>query len=101
MNYIKQDLAQLKKALGIEKLSQGEQEEILKRVDSRLKSVVIDTVLKNISDEEAREFKDIIMKGENVEDNVARIGARIPELAEKLESAVSLEIDRLGRVLAA
>lgn len=95
------DLKDLIKTLGIENLSSPEQEEILAKVDERLEDVLLRVILENASDEEAKELRLILEKGENIEEKVAGITARVPMLAEKMEMAVVEEMGRLKKVIQA
>ena len=87
------------KTLGIEKLPPQEQEEILAKVDERLEDVLLRVVLESVSDEEAKELRFVLEKGEDIEWRVAEITSRVPILAQKMESAVAEEIGRLKKIL--
>ncbi len=93
------DLNSLIKTLGIEKLPPQEQEEILAKVDERLEAVLLRVILESVSDEEAKELRLILERGENIEEKVAEITSRVPMLAQKMEAAVAEEIDRLKKVI--
>lgn len=88
-------------ALEISRLPAQEQEEILAKVDKRLEDVVIRILIENLSDEEAKRMREILEKGDNIENEIAQITAGVPALAEKIENEVALEIDRLKKVLSA
>jgi len=88
-------------ALEISHLPTQEQEEILAKVDKRLEDVVIRILIENLSDEEAKRMREILEKGDNIENEIAQITAGVPALAEKIENEVALEIDRLKKVLSA
>ena len=87
------------KTLGIEKLPAEEQREILAKVDERLEDVLLRVILESVSDEEAKELRLVLEKGENIEEKVAEITSRVPMLAQKMEAAVAEEIDRLAKVI--
>jgi hypothetical protein len=87
------------KTFGIENLSSQEQEEILAKVDERLEDVLLRVILESVSDEEAKELRLILEKGENIEEKVAEITSRVPMLAQKMEAAVAEEIGRLKKVI--
>lgn len=91
------DLKNLVETLGIEKLPAGEQEEILAKVDKRLEDVLLRAVLENISDEEAKDLRLILEKGEDIEEEVMKIASRVPMFAQKMELAVAEEIGRLKK----
>ena len=93
------DLKNLIKTLGIEKLPAEEQREILAKVDERLEDVLLRVILESVSDEEAKELRLVLEKGENIEEKVAEITSRVPMLAQKMEAAVAEEIDRLAKVI--
>lgn len=95
------DLKNLIETLGIEKLPAQEQEEILAKVDVRLEEVLIRIILESVSDEEAKELRLILEKGENIEEKIAEVTSRVPMLAQKMEAAVAEEIDRLKKVIQA
>lgn len=95
------NLNNLIKTLGIENLSPQEQEDILVKVDERLEQVLLRVILESVSDEEAKELRLILEKGENIEEKVAEITSRVPLLAQKMEVAVAEEIDRLKKVIQA
>lgn len=95
------DMTELKIALGIENLPEADQEEILAKADKRLEDVVLRVLIENLSDDEARRMREILGKGDNIENEVAQITAGVPALAERIENAVALEIDRLKKVLSA
>lgn len=88
-------------ALGLEKLPESEQKEILEKVDRRLEDVVLRVVVENLSDEEAKKVREILAGGKKIEDELTKITAGVPALAEKIERAVAEEIDRLRKVLTA
>jgi hypothetical protein len=89
----------MKKALGIEHMPEAEQKEILGKVNKRLESVVLDVIVANLSDEEAKTMREALASGVNIEDEVATITAAVPSLAEKIEKAVQDEIERFRQVL--
>ena len=93
------DTKNLIKTFGIEKLPVQEQGEILAKVDERLEDVLLRVILESVSDEEAKELRLILEKGENIEEKVAEITSRVPMLAQKMEAAVAEEIDRLKKVI--
>lgn len=96
------DSKNLIKILNIEKLSPQEQEEILDKVDKRLEDVLLRVILESVSDEEAKELGLIFERGENnIEEKVAEITSRVPMLAQKMETAVAEEINRLKKVILA
>lgn len=95
------DSKNLIKTLGIEKLSQKEQEEILAKVDGRLEDVLLRVILESVSDEEAKELRFILEKGGNIEERVTEITSYVPMLAQKMEIAVAEEIRRLKKLFEA
>lgn len=86
-------------ALGIEKLAEEEQKEILEKVDRRLEDVLLRTVVENLTEDETKKFREILREGKNLDEEVALISSGVPQLAEKIERAIAEEIDRLKRVL--
>ncbi|OGF52156.1 hypothetical protein A3I27_04065 [Candidatus Giovannonibacteria bacterium RIFCSPLOWO2_02_FULL_43_11b] len=97
MPHNKNDLA---KALNLENLTEGERAEILAKVDKRLEEVLIAVLVANITDDDAQKIqKALHEEGADLEEVVAEISARIPNLATKIERAVEEEIMRLRAVL--
>lgn len=86
-------------ALGIASLPEAEQAAILEKVNRRLEDVMMRVLVENLSENEVKEMRDILKKGEGIEDRVAKIASGVPRLAEKVEYAVTEEIDRLRAVL--
>lgn len=96
-----QDKAKLIQALGIERASPEEQQDIMEKVDKRLQAVVVETLVKNLSENDAKKLREMLADpGATVEEEVAKMAAYVPSLAEKIERAVEEEIGRLRAVLA-
>lgn len=86
-------------ALGIKNLPEKDREEILARVDRRLQEVLIATLIKSISEEDALKIQIALNEGGDLEEVVAQIAAGVPGLAIKIENAIEEEIIRLYAVL--
>ena len=86
-------------ALGIGNLPKEEQEEILAKVNRRLDEIVLRVFVENLSEEETKKATEIFQKGEDISEKITELSASLPLLAEKLEQAVSEEIERLRLVL--
>ena len=96
------DTSKLIQALGIEHASLEEQAGIIEKVDKRLQEVVVKTLVENLSEQEAKKMRKLLAETDmSIEDEVAKIAATIPRLAEKIERAVAEEIGRLRAVLSA
>ena len=95
---IKQD-STLIRTLGIDSLSEAEQTAILEKVERRLEEVITRVLVENLSTDEVKEAREILKEGENIEEKMTEIAAGIPRLAEKMEDAVTDEIERLRTVL--
>ena len=90
----------LTKALSLQNLPAGEREEILKKVDERLNTVLIGVLVANITDEDAIKIQNALHNEKtDLEEIVAEISMRIPGLAAKIEMAIEEEIVRLKEVL--
>ena len=86
-------------ALNLKNVPEAERDEILKKVNERLNSVLISVLISNIFEEEAARIHKA-MEGEgDLEEIVAEISARIPGLADKIERGITEEIMRLREVL--
>ena len=57
------------------------------------------TLIENLSEEEAKNFREVLAKGENIEEEVSVLAQNIPVLAEKMEQAVAKEIENIRRAL--
>lgn len=97
---MKPDLKNLIKTLGIEKLPQDEQEKLLEKINQRLEEVVLGVVIESLSEDEAKKMRGVISGG-NVEEEVTKITSKLPMLAEKIEYAITRELERLQKLFAA
>lgn len=87
-------------ALGIVNLPPAEQKEILEKAEKRLEDVLLRVLVENLSEEEAKNMREILAEGTDMEERIAEISVGVPMLAEKIERSVAEEIDRLKKVLA-
>lgn len=86
-------------ALGIASLPEADRAEILEKIERRLEDVLTRVFVENLSEEEAKEAREILKEEKDIEDAMTEIAADIPRLAEKMEFAVAKEIERLRVVL--
>lgn len=86
-------------ALGIENEPQEARMKILAKVDKRLQEVILETLVEKLSESDARELREALALEGNLEEKVARITARIPGIADKLEQAITKEISRIRTAL--
>ena len=87
------NLDPLFKELGLEKLAPEERKEVEERMTNHFTKVILETVIISLSEEQAKEFKATIEEsGEDLEARIVAITARIPGLAQKIDTAVKDEI---------
>lgn len=85
--------------LVIGSLPEADQAAILEKVERRLEEVIMRVLVENLSDDEVKEVRDILKEEKDIEGKMTEIAAGIPRLAEKMEDAVTDEIERLRTVL--
>lgn len=95
---IKKD-SNLIETLGIGLLPEADRAAILQKVERRLEEVIMRVLVENLSGDEARKMSGILNEGKDIEEKMAEIAAGVPRLAEKMEDAVTDEIERLRAVL--
>lgn len=89
----------LVETLNIALLPETEQAAILEKVERRLEEVILRVLVENLSGDEVKEVRDILKEGKDIEEKMTEIAAGVPRLAEKMEDAVTDEIERLRTVL--
>lgn len=94
------DYKSLKEILGIEKLGTEEQTRILEMTEKRLNDVLLNTIIDNLSNEQAEEIRKIIADENDVEERISAVTARVPMLARKIDIAIQKEILALRSVIA-
>lgn len=93
------DLQPLEEALGISHLDEKTRKETLEKINARLENVVLRTFIENLSEEEAENFREALASGTNVEEEATLLAERIPSLAQKMEHAVTEEIEKIKSAL--
>lgn len=76
--------------LGIKNLSPEDKTEVLKKLESHFNDVIIEAVVSSLNDRQIEEFRSALGK-ENFEEEITKITASVPGLAEKIEKAVESE----------
>ncbi len=85
------------KDLGLNPEAQGDK--MVDLLDKRVNDVVLKTVLGNLSDEGFQAFK-MAMSSDNPEEEIAKVTAQVPGLAQKVEERVLAEYDLIRAVMA-
>jgi len=76
--------------LGVKNLSPEEEKEVLGAVMDHFYKVILEEVILSLSDEQIEKFKASLGK-ENFEEEITKITASVPGLADKIERAVENE----------
>ncbi|KKS82657.1 MAG: hypothetical protein UV58_C0007G0006 [Candidatus Wolfebacteria bacterium GW2011_GWC1_43_10] len=82
--------------LGIKNLSPEEEKEVINTVLEHFNKVIIETVILNLDDNQVDRFKAALERN-NFEEEITKITAAVPGLADKIEKAVEDEFALLKK----
>lgn len=74
----------------------AEREELRAQFEQRVSTIVIETMVQNLTVEQRKQFLDAVAEdGDAAEQKIADLAARIPGLEEKTNQAIAREIDTI------
>lgn len=91
---------ELLKELNLENLKGKQRQKVLAKLEEHFGSVILSTVVKHLSDEQFERFKNAV-ESEDIEEEVAKITAEVPGLAEIIQKRLDEEMELMKGVMSA
>ncbi len=85
--------------LGLASLPDQQKTDAVQMVTDRFHSVIINTMIRSLSPEQAKEMTDKIKNGDDIEETVAEITSRSPDLTILIEQALIREYESLKSLM--